>query len=252
MMREVSRRWDEARLALMFFTRLPVGPLKHPPPTLGEAQWAYSLVGLVTGTLGWAVLHGALFLGVDSLSAALVALGAMALLTGGLHHDGLADFADGIGGCPDRARCLEIMRDSRIGTYGVLALIVTVGVGAAALGEIAGDLTLTAALLVSVVSRLAMLGVLIVLPATRGEGLGHGAAIPPRTTWLPGAILVAVLAVVVGWPALLVFSASGLVALLIGMIAYRRIGGQTGDVLGAVQLVSEAVGWLALSVAGAT
>ena len=119
----LRRRLDEARLALMLLTRLPVGRLKDPVPSLAEARWAYPLVGLVIGAIAWVAHHGALMLGLGPLPAALVALGAMVLVTGALHHDGLADFADGLGGGRDPDHRLEIMRDSRIGSYGALALI---------------------------------------------------------------------------------------------------------------------------------
>jgi adenosylcobinamide-GDP ribazoletransferase len=233
---------------MLLLTRLPVGRLPEPIPTLAEAQWAYPFVGLVIGALSWAVLHGGLALGLGPLTAALVMLAVTALVTGGLHHDGLADFADGIGGGRDRAHCLEIMRDSRIGSYGVLALILVVVVAAAALADIAGALTLSAAFLVTVISRFAMLGVLLALVPARGDGLGHGAAAGARMTWLPGVFLVIGLTPFVGWAALPAMGAAALAALFIARLAVRRIGGQTGDVLGAVQTMSEAAGWLALSV----
>lgn len=241
------RRVDEARLALMLLTRLPVGRLADPAPTLAQAQWAYPPVGLVVGALGWAALQGALALGLDALAAALCALAAMALFTGGLHHDGLADFADAMSGGRDKAHRLAIMRDSRIGSHGALALMLALALGAAALGALGDALTLAAALLVSVASRLAMLGALVFLPPAREDGLGHGAAAASRLSLLPGALLVAGLAAAAGRAAPVALGAIGLAALAIALQARRRVGGQTGDVLGAVQIGSETAGWLALS-----
>jgi adenosylcobinamide-GDP ribazoletransferase len=248
-MTPLRRRFDEARLACMLLTRLPVGRLRDPAPSLADAQWAYPLVGLVVGAVTWAVLHGALALGIGPHAAALAAIAATVLVTGGLHQDGLADFADGIGGGRDRAHCLAIMRDSRIGSYGVLALILAVGTSAAALGDIAGNLTLTTALTVAVSSRLAMLAVLLALPAARGDGLGHAAAAGARMAWVPGAVLVTGLTLTMGWSALGVIATAAVATCIIAVLAMRRIGGQTGDVLGAVQAVCEALAWLALSAA---
>lgn len=243
----LRRRLAEARLALMLLTRLPAGTLSDPVPTLSQALWAYPLVGLVVGPIGWAVLHAALALGLGALPAALLALGAVALATGALHHDGLADFADGIGGGRDRAHRLEIMRDSRVGSYGVLALVFAVLLSAAALGEIAERLTLAAALLIGVASRLMMLVVLMGLPPARADGLGRSASARSWAALAPGAAIAAGLAIVVGLPGLAALVAAVLAALAIAVWARTLLGGQTGDVLGAVQIVSQCAGWVALS-----
>jgi len=243
-MSPVRRRIDEARLALMFLTRVPVGRLSDPAPTLAEARWAFPLVGVLTGAVAWAGQHGALALGMPPLVAGLAALGTIALLTGALHHDGLADFADGIGGGRDRAHCLDIMRDSRIGSYGVLALIFAVALGAAALALPDGA-PLAVFLMAGVGSRLAMLATLDLLPPARDDGLGHMASRPNVAAWAPGIVILALLGLFDPhlWLSLPVIAA---VAALIAWRAKRRIGGQTGDVLGAVQVTGETVGWVAL------
>ena len=140
----MSRR-DELRLGLMFLTRLPAGRLDS-ETTLSQAAWTFPLVGLVPGALGWAMFALA---GGGALGAAL-AISAMALVTGALHWDGLADFADGMGGGQDRAHVLEIMRDSRIGSYGVLAMILCALLQVLALAEIG---SIPAFLFAGVVSR---------------------------------------------------------------------------------------------------
>ena len=243
----LRRRLAEARLALMLLTRLPAGTLCDPVPPLSQARWAYPLIGLVVGPIGWAALHTALALGLGALPAALLALGAMALVTGALHHDGLADFADGIGGGRDRAHRLEIMRDSRIGSYGALALIFSVFVSAAALGEIGGQISLAEVMLVAVASRLAMLAVIDLLPPARTDGMGHGTASPSRSAWSPGVLVTAALVIAVGLPGLALIGAAAVATLTVATIARRRLGGQTGDVLGAVQIASETTGWLVLA-----
>lgn len=240
------RRVDELRLALAMLTRLPVGRLHDPVPTLAEASWAFPLVGLPTALIGWAVLAAAQALGLAAPVAALLSVLALVLSTGALHHDGLADFADGIGGGTSRARRLEIMRDSRIGSYGVLALILAVGLEVAALSALPSP-PLAGFLLIAATSRLAMLGLLVALPPARREGLGHMAGRPRAAVLLPGAALVAALALAAGPAALGVLAAALLPVLWVAHLARRRLGGQTGDVLGAAQLTAEVAGWLALS-----
>lgn len=237
----LRRRIGEARLAVMLLTRLPAGHLAEPVPSMGDARWAYPLVGLPVGLVGWAVLAA----GLPGLVGAALALAAMALLTGGLHHDGLADFADGMGG-RDRAHRLEIMRDSRVGSFGVIVLIFTVLLGVAALAE--AGASLPGILLVAVASRLLMLLALDLLPPARADGLGRGAAAPgARWAWGPGAAALLLLAPWHGAGSVAVLGAMALAAGLLGWQARRLLGGQTGDVLGAVQLGSETAGWVALA-----
>lgn len=243
----MRRRIDEARLALIFLTRMPAGQLREPIPSLAEARWAFPLVGLCVGGLGWAVQHGALSLGLAGLPAAYLALAAMALLTGGLHHDGLADFADGIGGGRDRDHCLEIMRDSRIGSYGVLALIFAMALMGGAIAAFPDGAPLILYLLIAVGSRMAMLVVLDLLPPARGDGLGNGASAHGVAAWSAGLAAIVVLGGVSGAVALPVLVTMTLSAFALARAAMRRIGGQTGDVLGAVQLTCAALGWLAAS-----
>lgn len=209
----------------------------------------FPVVGLLVGALGAVVFLAASLVHLPGLPAAVLALGAMAIFSGALHEDGLADTADALGALPDRERALEIMRDSRIGSYGVVALILAVGTSAAALGDIAGYLTLATALTIAVSSRLAMLAVLLALPAARGDGLGFSAAAGLRMAWVPGAMLVTGLTLTMGWSALVVIITAAVATCIIAVLAVRHIGGQTGDVLGAVQAVSEALAWLALSAA---
>jgi len=244
----LRRRIDEARLAMMLLSRVPMGHLSDPVPSLAAACWAFPLTGLVIGAMGWAVLQLALLVGLTALPAAGLALVTLVLVTGGLHHDGLADLADGLGGGCDRDQRLDIMKDSRIGSFGALALLLCVLLAVASLGAAAETLTLAGFLLVAVTSRLAMLGVLMILPPAQGTGLGHDAAKRSGAAWVPGVLVVSLLALVVGPLSGGVLLAVAVAAGAVALIAYRRIGGQTGDVLGAVQVISECAGWLAVSV----
>ncbi|MFS4439126.1 adenosylcobinamide-GDP ribazoletransferase [Paracoccaceae bacterium GXU_MW_L88] len=242
-------RWlDELRLAVMFLTRLPCGSFNGAAPPLSAALWAFPLVGLITGAIGWGVHLLLTCLGATPLLASSVALGATTLATGALHHDGLADFADGIGGGRDRAHVLEIMRDSRIGSYGVLALLFAVALQISALASFSGSIPLTAFLLIGAGSRLSMLGLLTLMPPARAEGLGQNARGGQNLkTALPGAILTVLLALFLCLAGLAALAAMTLGAALIARLAHRRLGGQTGDVLGAAQMVAATLGWIALS-----
>src|SRR4051812_17521423 len=114
---------DDLRVALAFYTRLPVAqPTPADGAALARAGWAAPLVGALIGALGALAYWIAIRLNLPPLVAATLAVGATLLLTGGLHEDGLADTADGFGGGAARQQILDIMRDSRIGTYGALAL----------------------------------------------------------------------------------------------------------------------------------
>ena len=131
---QVRLRLDQLWVAIGFMTRLPV-PYREAP--LAQSVWAFPLAGAVVGALSGLVLWGALTLGLTPLVAAFLALAASALVTGALHEDGLADCADGFWGGYTPERRLEIMRDSRSGAYGVLALIMGTGIKAALIAELA-------------------------------------------------------------------------------------------------------------------
>ncbi|MBT55358.1 MAG: adenosylcobinamide-GDP ribazoletransferase [Mameliella sp.] len=245
----LRRPLDELRLAMMMLTRLPMGRLADPAPTLTQARWAFPLVGLPLGLVAWAVFAGASALNLPGLTCAFATLAALAALTGGLHHDGFADFADGAGG-RDQTQRLEIMRDSRVGSYGVIALIFAVGLAASALSALPASAG-AGFVLVSVASRLAMLILLDTLPPARMDGLGHMAARArgpnSLSVWAPGLIVSLAAALILGLAALAVLTAMALATALVARQARRSLGGQTGDVLGAVQLTAETAGWVVLA-----
>ena len=250
----------DLRMTLSFFTRLPLpGAAGHGPPDFSRAARTTPLAGAVVGAIGGAVFAGLASAGLAPLAAAFAALGATILVTGGLHEDGLADTADGLGAF-DRERRLAIMRDSRIGSYGVLALIVTIGAKAALLAQIAGQSGISGAvaalLAVEGASRLAALYPLYTLNPARNNGLAQSANAPTHSAMIQGAIVAAVLVfVAVGAAigtiaAVLAIIAAGAMALAGTRWADHMLGGHTGDIAGAVQQVSVLVMLAAIAAAG--
>ena len=229
--------------ALIWLTRLPLRAVV--PVPLARAVWAFPVVGLVVGLCGAAVLWAAQAVALPPLTAAFLALAAMAMVTGALHEDGLADYADGCGGT-SRARALEIMRDARIGSYGVLALLLVVAIKASALS----GLGIAALIGAAAVSRAGMAAGLRWLPPARADGLGRQAGRPDAgRVWLALGLGAALLLPCGLGPALAGIAACGVAQLMIARHALRRLGGQTGDVLGAMQQLGEAATILALSAA---
>ncbi|PKR50092.1 adenosylcobinamide-GDP ribazoletransferase [Thalassospira povalilytica] len=229
--------------AMALLSRVPLPPVgDFRAALIARSVWCWPLVGLVLA--GLALLPAMLvdFLTGNPLVYAIFAIAAMVLLSGAMHEDGVADCADGFGGGMDRDRKLEIMRDSTVGTYAVVMLILTLGLrlvlitAAADIGQ-AGILFL----IMAVISRAAMPIVMRILPPARDNGLGKGAG---RPGWLPVligfAIASAIVLVLGGIGAMFAVIVGVMIAILIvAMVARSQIGGQTGDVLGATQICAE-------------
>jgi adenosylcobinamide-GDP ribazoletransferase len=236
---DLARWWDEFRLAAGFLTRLPLGAeATEAIGPLAQASWAFPLVGLVIGLVGGVTYSLAAWPGVPPLPAALLAVAATALATGALHEDGLADVADGFGGGADRAEKLAIMRDSRSGAFGVLALVFSVGLRAAALAALGDGGRVTAALVAAhALSRGFLPLVLRALEPARSDGLGATAGRPEAANaWAAaglGALIV--LFALDWWPGVAAVVAAGVVAILMSNVARRQVGGYTGDILGAIE-----------------
>lgn len=233
-------------LAGVLLSRLPVPRVPEVAfQRMAQAAWAYPVVGAVIGALGAGAAALCLALGLPTAFAAGVLLAVTMLSTGAMHEDGLGDTADGFWGGFDPARRLQIMKDSQTGTYGILALLIVVGlrwVGYAALLS-TGGLPVVA---VAALSRAGMPCLMAALPHARDTGLSHSVGRPDLPTAVLGlgiALLLAGLCVgAMAIGGLLVMLA---VCALIGQLARIKIGGQTGDVLGAAQQLGE-VGILAV------
>jgi adenosylcobinamide-GDP ribazoletransferase len=228
-------------LALRFLTLLPLpGREADGPHALGRAAWWFPVVGLLLGAAlalaGWLV--DALW---PPLVGAVVVVGAWKLATGGIHLDGLADCLDGLAG-GDAARRLVIMRDSHIGVFGAAGLVLLLLLAVTALAALAASLRLRVLVLAPVVGRVTpLLAGAWLAPATPGQGLGAAFA-AGLSRWAglahllaAGGLAVALLGVV----GVAVAAAGWGLALLAGALLARRLGGATGDVLGAVVELAE-------------
>ncbi len=243
--------WREDFLAaLTFLTRLPLRRAVAAPLTnLAGASWAFPLVGLAVGLTGGTVYLIALALGLPAIAAALLAVGATALVTGGLHEDGLADTADGFGGGVTRDDKLAIMRDSRIGVYGVLALLFSIALRVVALSQIGAGWGVLGALIASHALARGLLPMAMrLLEPARADGLGAEAGRPERRAALTSCGIAAAIALVAAGirSGLAAAIAAGAAMAAMGWLAQRQIGGQTGDVLGAIEQSGEVASLLAI------
>lgn len=234
---------QQLKLAFVFLTRLPARP--DGPVTMRDLAGAvhmFPVVGAVVGLLGGVGYTLAGYLGLPSLPAALVALTAMLLATGALHEDGLADTADALSAGPNRERALEIMRDSRIGSYGTIALVVTLLARLVALASFWEPLRFTSVLIAAAAaSRATMPVVMLIQPSARLTGLAASTGRPePRLVGAGALVALLLCLLLLRWTeALVAFAAMTLVAWLVAGWLGRRFGGCTGDTLGAVQQASE-------------
>jgi len=233
----------DIRIAVSLSTILPLG--RAAPLDDGEvarASWALPVAGLLVGLVGavaYAIAHR---LGLPPEPAAMLALMMTILVTGAIHEDGLADSADGLGGGDTRERKLDIMRDSRIGTFGACALIVSIMLRWSALQAIADPSSVAVAFLIAhIAARAVMPAFMWLVPPARTDGLSAGAGQPNSQSAMIAAGL-GIVCLAIGFGpgkaviALILLSMAGL---LWAFVATRQVGGQTGDILGALEQTSE-------------
>ena len=244
---------DDLIVAATFLTRVPLYRVVQPHDpraSLAPALRAFPLIGALIGLMAGLIYAAAGLLGLAPLAGALVAIGAAIALTGALHEDGLADCADGFGGGRDRDTKLAIMRDSRIGTYGVLALVLAIGLKAAALADLNAADGCWALVAAHAASRGAMPLLMALLAPARADGLAASLGRPGEAVIAQAVILGVLLCGLVAGPFAGIVALSFAALALAGLetLARRQIGGYTGDVLGAAQQVTETAILLALSV----
>ncbi|MEM9388448.1 MAG: adenosylcobinamide-GDP ribazoletransferase [Pseudomonadota bacterium] len=252
-MRWLGEQYALFLLALQFLTRFPVDTNQvYSQARASRAIRYYPAVGVLVGGLA-AVIYVVVMMGFDHPSlAAILSTAATVLVTGAFHEDGLADTCDGIGGGLTRERSLEIMRDSRLGTYGTIALVLILAAKVAVLAALTLHQAVAALLAGHAVSRLSA----VFTVASSCYARDHGIAKPVAEGIEPGGLLIAVATTALG----VGFALFGIgldlaaTALLMGLVGVaighgvsrlafeRKLRGYTGDCLGAVQQCSE-LGW---------
>jgi adenosylcobinamide-GDP ribazoletransferase len=242
--------WRDLALATSVLTRVPLNRGgAAAPDTLARAAWAMPLVGIAVGLAGGLAYALGFGLGLPPVLCALLALAATAFLTGALHEDGLADTFDGLGGGRDRTQKLSIMRASNIGTYGVLALLFSLGFRAGALAEIFEVGAVVIALVSAhALARAVLPAIMAVLPLAREDGLAAGFGnVEPRRAIISLALGGGIAWLALGFSAAVIgLFAACAAALLVAWIAKAQIGGYTGDILGAAEQAAECAVLLSL------
>jgi adenosylcobinamide-GDP ribazoletransferase len=241
----LRQRSAELSICVIFLTRVPLrAPTSIAKGDVSRALWAAPVIGSAVGAVGAAVYWLMHMLHVPPFAAAALSVAATVAATGALHEDGLADVADGFGGGATRARKLEIMRDSRIGTYGVCALVLSFMLRVGTLASLGAPALVAMALIAAhAAARAPMPAFMCLVPPARQDGMSAQAGAPPPASAIVAAVLgIAVLMLCLGPPvglpaALLIACGFALTAWL----CRRQIQGQTGDVLGTLEQLGEVI-----------
>ncbi|HEU4622652.1 MAG TPA: adenosylcobinamide-GDP ribazoletransferase [Burkholderiaceae bacterium] len=252
-----------ALIALQFLTRVPI------PSWIGfESQWLHAsarhfpLVGMLVGTCAAAVLWASAWWWPMPI-AVVLSIVATVWLTGGFHEDGLADTCDGLGGAVSRERALEIMKDSRLGSYGALGLVLMLALKALALVSLANvDLVQACGAIVfaHTVSRAATVVLLRVLPYAGDPAHAKAKPMAQRVSHMGvfialawGVFIAVPLCAIAVRPVTTATIATIACACVCGRWFKKRLGGYTGDTLGATQQLTEVacyLAWLASALRG--
>jgi adenosylcobinamide-GDP ribazoletransferase len=232
--------------AAFLLTTLPLPEQRRVSPS-GGRQF-FPLIGLALGAAAWTAFWGGSRV-IGATMGAFLAVTVLVVLTGGLHLDGLGDCADGLFGGWTVERRLEIMRDSRVGSFGAVAIVLVLVGDVVALGTLSTHRALAALVGSAGLARLGMLALVVTLPYARPQGLGtlvEGGR--KRLDFLVGAVTAAA-PIALDWRHGLL--AVGLVVLTtigVGALALRRIGGVTGDIYGGVLELSQLAAFSAYAV----
>jgi len=250
MSKAIMYEWRLFLLALGFLTRIPVPAM----PGFNESDLNYSvkyfpLIGMLTGAFG-ALVYWLCSQGMQPDVALILSMGSTIYITGCFHEDGLADSADGLGGCWDKERALTIMKDSRIGSYGAAALFMVLMTKYQALAHLPVMMMPVTLVVGHSLSRYAAVLVIATQNYVRADG-----KVPPFTAMSPAAILVASIFGLLPFVCLLTQLLWALIPVAIVWIWFslklkKRLGGYTGDCLGAMQQITEVVFYLSLLVLG--
>jgi adenosylcobinamide-GDP ribazoletransferase len=241
----LKQRAREFEASILLLTRLRYRTAQPDSGVeIARAAWAFPIAGVVVGLIGSVVYWLACRAGLTYWPAAALAVAATITVTGCLHEDGLADTTDGFGGGDAREQKLAIMRDSRVGVYGVCVLALSILIRVSALASLGAPSLVVPALIAAHGAARALLPVFMALvPPARSDGLSASAGQPPRDSVVAAAILGVLILVLClglghGLAALVVLA---IATALLAWLSLSQIGGQTGDVLGAVEQAGEIV-----------
>jgi adenosylcobinamide-GDP ribazoletransferase len=238
----------DLRIGISLCTRLPFGPIAPVGDgDVARASWTFPIVGLIIGLTGAAIYALACRFRIPPEPAAVLPLAITVLLTGAMHEDGLCDTADGFGGGKTREQKLEIMRDSRIGTFGGCALALSLMLRWSALVALSEPRVVAIALVAAhAAARAGLPAFMRLIPPARPDGLSTSAGQPP---WQSAAIAIGIgtLCLVLSFGlsgAIVTLLTLALLGLALAALTMKQVGGQTGDVLGALEQTGEAVVFL--------
>jgi adenosylcobinamide-GDP ribazoletransferase len=243
---------------LRFFTRLPLG-VSARAPDFTTVGWAAPLAGAIVGGLGAAAFLLACKIGLPQIISATLAVAVEIVVTGGIHEDGLADVADGFGGGCGRDAKLAIMRDSRVGSYGAIALCLILLLRIEAIATLVRpylEFAAGAFVLAAAAARAAALTPLIWASPARADGAGASMGALDAKVLVGAAVTLTLLATALGLLSLGVVRAlfacvvGAAIARLFVALAQRQIGGQTGDVCGATAEIVQVAVLLGLLIGG--
>lgn len=226
------------RAAVAFLTVIPIAEAEGATgERLGRAY--FPAVGALLGLMAGIAFALAAAL-TSPLLAGVAATAVLAVATGALHLDGVADAADGLFGAGDAARRLEVMRDSRVGSFGLVAVVLLLVADVAALATMSPARAIVALVIAGAISRWTLLAMIAMVPYVRQAGLGVAAGGPHRRFDLVLGSAITVLVCLLDWRhAVAAVLVAIVIAAVIGVLARRRIGGATGDIYGATAELSQ-------------
>jgi adenosylcobinamide-GDP ribazoletransferase len=235
-------RLGDFLIALSLLSRIPVNIDHHESgDRASKATWAYPLVGALIGAISASIANIAIFVGLPFSIGAILSLITMAALTGGMHEDGLSDSADGLWGGKDKGQILQIMKDSRIGSFGAIALVLIIVGRYASIKDLIQIESLFWPLIAAAsISRVPMVAAMVFMQNARADGLSASVGKPSQISLIVAAVIGTITCLIsAGILGLLVVLCACLGALPILYASYKKINGQTGDILGASQQTAE-------------
>ena len=245
----LNKIFSDIFICFSLLTRIPVRKTEFKKSNIGKSCWAFPICGLVVGSISLIVFHVSIEVGFNKYIAAIFFVLINLFLTGALHEDGLADLADGMFVGKDVQSKLSIMSDSRIGVFGVLALMISVNLKIFLISELSHELnTYLHLIFIFMLSRYFMLFFLRFLRPLKKNGLGKGFDISENRTLLIGMLPIIPLIFFLGYTVIIIFFSMFIICLILLLIIRYKFSGQTGDICGASQQINEISGLLFLSV----